>query len=109
MQTIQKAFSVTAGAKSANIMEGELGRFLVSGQPFRVSAKASATGALLTVIANTPVVNDQAFTFNATNQFPIIPDDVMGTYRSPGAAELQIFVRNPTAGTITGIVRVDIA
>jgi len=108
MPTIQRSISVGANAVSANVVADELYRFIPRGRPVRVSCKAAATGIRTTVLNTVPIVQDQDITFNATNQFPIIPDDVLTTFNAPGG-ELFITHRNTTGAAIVVVTKVEIA
>jgi hypothetical protein len=108
MPTIQIKVTVAANAVSANVVADQLYRFIQRGRPVRVSCKASATGIKSTVLNGIPVVQDQDITFNATNQFPIIPDDVLTTFQAPGG-ELFITHRNTTGAGIDVVTKVEIA
>jgi len=108
MPTIQKLTSVAANSVSTNVLADELNRFVAGGRLIRVSVKAAATGIKTTVLQQTPLVNDQDITFNATNQFPIVPDDVLTTFKSQGG-ELFITLRNTTGAAIVVVTKVEIS
>jgi hypothetical protein len=108
MPTIQKITSVAANSVSLNVLADELNRVVAPGRPIRVSCKSAATGIKTTILQQTPLVNDQDITFNATNQFPIIPDDVLTSFRSQGG-ELFVTHRNTTGAAIVVVTKVEIA
>lgn len=105
MPTMQDSVSVAANGVSANVLSGQLYEFVPTGTKVTLSCAGSATGLRTTLIANIPVVNDQAI--NLQNRFPIIPDDVIyqGTVR---ACRLVLTARNTTAGALTFFWRVDV-
>jgi len=105
MPTLQDSVSVAANATSANVLEGQLYRFVPRGTRVTVSMTGSAIGLRSTLLNGVPVVDDQAM--NIQNRFPIIPDDVMTNFTAPGG-ELILRFRNTTAGALTAFWRVDL-
>lgn len=105
MPTLQDSLSVAANATSANVLEGQLYRFVPRGTRVTLSNTGSAIGIRATLLNGVPVVDDQAV--NIQNRFPIIPDDVMTTFTAPGG-ELILRFRNTTAGALTVFWRVDL-
>lgn len=105
MATMQDSVSVAANSVSLNVLAGQLYEFVPSGTKITLSCTGSATGLRATLIANVPVMNDQAI--NLQNRFPIIPDDIIysGTVRS---CRLFLTSRNTTAGALTFFWRVDV-
>lgn len=105
MATMQDSVSVAANSVSANVLAGQLYEFVPSGTKITLSCTGSATGLRATLIANVPVMNDQAI--NLQNRFPIIPDDIIysGVVR---ACRLFLTARNTTAGALTFFWRVDV-
>jgi len=108
MPTMQDTVSVAANSVSANVLAGQLYEFPAPGTPIRVSALGAATGIRVTMISGVPIINDQAINFNATSQFPIIPDNVVGTFRHRGG-RLVLTFRNTTGAAIVTGWRVDVA
>ena len=108
MPTMQDTVSVGANAVSSNVLAGQLYEFPSPGTPVRVSALGAATGIRVTMISAVPIINDQAINFNATSQFPIIPDNIVGSFRHRGG-RLVLTFRNTTAGAIVVGWRVDVA
>lgn len=106
MPTMQDSVSVAANTVSANVLAGQLYEFVPNGTRVSLSCTGSATGLRATLIANIPVLNDQAI--NLQNRFPIIPDDIIytGTVR---ACRLVLTARNTTAGALTFFWRVDLS
>jgi len=106
MPTMQDSVSVGANAVSANVLAGQLYEFVPNGTRVALSCTGSATGLRTTLIANIPVLNDQAI--NLQNRFPIIPDDIIytGTVRQ---CRLVLTSRNTTAGALTFFWRVDLS
>lgn len=105
MPTMQDSVSVAANAVSTNVLAGQLYEFVPNGTRVALSCTGSATGLRTTLIANIPVLNDQAI--NLQNRFPIIPDDIIytGVVR---ACRLVLTARNTTAGALTFFWRVDV-
>lgn len=106
MPTMQDSVAVAANAVSANVLAGQLYEFVRTGTKVILSCTGSATGLRTTLIANIPVLNDQAI--NLQNRFPIIPDDIIytGVVR---ACRLVLTARNTTAGALTFFWRVDVS
>jgi hypothetical protein len=106
MPTMQDSVSVPANAVSANVLAGQLYEFVNTGTKIILSCTGSAIGLRTTLIANIPVLNDQAI--NLQNRFPIMPDDVIytGVVR---ACRLVLTARNTTAGALTYFWRVDVS
>lgn len=106
MPTMQDSVSVGANSVSANVLSGQLYEFVPNGARVVLSCTGSATGLRTTLIANIPVINDQAI--NLQNRFPIIPDDIIfqGQVR---ACRLVLTARNTTAGALTFFWRVDLS
>jgi hypothetical protein len=102
---MQDSVSVAANSVSSNVLAGQLYEFVPSGTKVTLSCTGSATGLRSTLIANVPVMNDQAI--NLQNRFPIIPDDIIysGVVR---ACRLFLTARNTTGGALTFFWRVDI-
>jgi len=103
---MQDSISVAANAVSANVLAGQLYEFVPNGTRVALSCTGSATGLRATLIANIPVLNDQAISLN--NRFPLIPDDILytGTVRQ---CRLVLTSRNTTAGALTFFWRVDLS
>ena len=105
MPVMQDSVSVAANTVSANVLSGQLYEFVPTGTRVTLSCTGSATGLRATLIANIPVMNDQAI--NLQNRFPVIPDDIVyqGTVRQ---CRLVLTSRNTTAGALTFFWRVDV-
>ena len=105
MPTMQDSISVAANAVSSNQVAGQLYEFVQTGTKITLSCTGSATGLRTTLIANIPVILDQAI--NLQNRFPIIPDDVIyqGIVRQ---CRLFLTARNTTAGALTFFWRIDV-
>lgn len=106
MPTMQDSVSVAANSVSSNVLAGQLYEFVPTGTKVTLSCAGSATGLRATLIANIPVMNDQAI--NLQNRFPIIPDDIVFT-GMVRACRLVLTARNTTAGALTFFWRVDVA
>ena len=106
MPTMQDSVSVGANAISTNVLAGQLYEFVPRGTMVVLSATGAATGMRSTLIANIPVVNDQAISFQ--NRFPLIPDDIVFTGRV-AACRLVLTFRNTTGAPILTFWRVDVA
>ncbi len=107
MPTMQDTVSVAANGVSANVISGQFYENVPRGALVRIYAVGAATGIRATVLNGVPVVQDQAIKFNATTQFPVIPDDLLTEFRAPGG-KLDIRFRNTTAGPIVTGWRVDL-
>lgn len=106
MPTMQDSVSVAANAVSANVVAGQLYEFVPTGTRIVLSCTGSATGLRSTLIANIPVMNDQAI--NLQNRFPIIPDDIIYTGQVR-ACRLVLTARNTTGGALTFFWRLDVS
>lgn len=107
MPTMQDTLSVAANSVSANVISGQFYENIPPGARVDFSALGAATGIRATVLNGVPVVQDQAIPFNATSQFPKIPDDVMSSFMAPGG-KLDIRFRNTTGAAIVVGWRVDL-
>ena len=105
MPVMQDSVSVGANAVSTNVLAGQLYEFVGNGAQVTLSCTGSATGLRSTLIANIPVMNDQAI--NLQNRFPLIPDDIIFQGRVR-ACRLVLTARNTTAGALTFFWRVDV-
>ena len=105
MPTMQDSVSVAANSVSANVLAGQLYEFVPNGAMVTLSCAGSATGLRTTLIANIPVINDQAI--NLQNRFPIVPDDIIFSGRVR-QCRLVLTARNATAGALTFFWRVDV-
>jgi hypothetical protein len=103
---MQDSVSVAANSVSSNVLSGQLYEFVRAGTRVVLSGTGSATGLRTTLINGVPIVNDQAI--NLQNRFPILPDDIISSFRSPGG-RLVLTFRNSTGGAITAFWRVDIS
>jgi hypothetical protein len=103
---MQDSVSIAANAVSANVVAGQLYEFVNTGTKVILSCTGSATGLRATLIANIPVMNDQAI--NLQNRFPIMPDDIIytGVVR---ACRLVLTGRNTTGGALTFFWRIDVS
>lgn len=106
MPTMQDSISVAANSVSVNQLSGQLYEFVQTGTSVVLSCTGSATGLRVTLIANIPVINDQAI--GLQNRFPLIPDDIIFQGRVR-AARLFLTFRNGTGGALTAFWRVDVA
>lgn len=106
MPTMQDSVSVAANAVSTNQLSGQLYEFVPRGTMVVLSTTGSATGLRATLIANIPVLNDQAI--GLQNRFPIIPDDIVYSGRV-AQCRLVLTFRNTTAGALTAFWRVDVS
>lgn len=107
MPTMQDTVSVAANGVSVNVIQGQFYENVPAGARVDVYAIGAATGLRVTVLNGVPVVQDQAIPFNATSQFPKVPDDVLTSFRAPGG-KLDIRFRNTTAGALVVGWRVDL-
>jgi hypothetical protein len=105
MPVMQDSLSVPANSVSANVLAGQLYEFVPTGTQVTLSCTGSAAGLRSTLIANIPVMNDQAI--SGANRFPIIPDDIVYQGRVR-ASRLVLTARNTTAGALTFFWRVDV-
>lgn len=105
MPVMQDSVSVAANSVSSNVVAGQLYEFVPNGTRVTLSCTGSATGLRATLIANIPVMNDQAI--NLQNRFPIIPDDIVyqGIVRS---CRIVLTSRNTTGGALTFFWRIDV-
>lgn len=106
MPTMQDSVSVAANSVSTNVLAGQLYEFVPNGTNVTLAVTGSATGLRTTLIANIPVLNDQAI--NLQNRFPLIPDDILFSGRVR-ACRLVLTARNTTGGALTFFWRVDVA
>ena len=106
MPTMQDSVSVAANAVSANVVAGQLYEFVPNRANIVLAVTGSATGLRCTLIANIPVLNDQAI--NLQNRFPLIPDDILFTGRVR-ACRLVLTARNSTGGALTFFWRIDVS
>jgi hypothetical protein len=106
MPTMQDSVSVPANAVISNVLAGQLYEFVPNGTQVVLALTGSATGLRSTLIANIPVMNDQAI--NLQNRFPIIPDDIIYSGRVR-ACRLVLTARNTTAGALTFFWRIDVS
>jgi hypothetical protein len=102
---MQDSISVAANGVSTNQLSGQLYEFVPRGTQVVLSTTGSATGLRCTLIANIPVLNDQAI--GLQNRFPIIPDDIVYSGRV-AACRLVLTFRNSTGGALTAFWRVDV-
>jgi hypothetical protein len=102
---MQNSVVVAANAVSTNQLSGQLYEFVPVGTLVTLSTTGSATGLNTTLIANIPVINDQAI--GLQNRFPVIPDDIMFTGRVR-ACRLVLTFRNTTGGGLTAFWRIDV-
>jgi len=105
MPVMQDSVSVAANSVSTNVVAGQLYEFVPSGTRVTLSCTGSAVGLRATLIANIPVMNDQAI--NLQNRFPIIPDDIVFQGQVRGC-RLVLTARNTTAGALTFFWRIDV-
>jgi hypothetical protein len=106
MPMMQDSISVAANSVSSNVLAGQLYEFVRAGQPVRLSGTGSAAGLRVTLLIGMAIINDQAL--NLQNRFPLIPDDVIHTGRSPVNGRMVLTFRNTTAGALTSFWRVDL-
>jgi len=106
MPTMQDSVSVAANGVSANVVAGQLYEFVPNGTQVVLALTGSATGLRATLIANIPVMNDQAI--NLQNRFPLIPDDIIYSGRVR-ACRLVLTARNTTGGALTFFWRIDVS
>jgi len=107
MPTIQDLVTVPLNGVTANVIAGQFYENIPRGARVRVYAVGAATGVRATILNGIPVVQDQAIKFNATSQFPTVPDDLLTEFVAPGG-KLDIRFRNTTAGNIVTGFRVDL-
>lgn len=103
--TMQDSISVAANSVSTNQLSGQLYEFVRDGAAVQLATTGSATGLRCTLVANIPVLNDQAI--GLQNRFPLIPDDVIFVGRVR-ACRLVLTFRNTTGGALTAFWRVDV-
>jgi hypothetical protein len=103
---MQDSVSVAANSVSTNQLSGQLYEFVETGTLVTLAVAGSATGLRCTLIANIPVLNDQAI--NLQNRFPLIPDDIIYSGRVR-RCRLVLTARNSTAGALTFFWRVDVS
>ena len=108
MPTMQDTVSVAANSVSADQIANQLYRVVSRGAKYRLSCLGAATGVRVTFLNTIPIINDQAIAFNATSQFPIIPDNVISQGQLPGG-QLFLTFRNTTGAAIVVGWRLDLA
>lgn len=107
MGMMQDSISVAANGTSVNQLNGQLYEFQRGGAPLQLLATGSAIGLRVTLLAGTPVVNDQAI--GLLNRFPLIPDDRIWQGRMRADGRLVLTFRNTTGAALTAFWRVDTA
>jgi hypothetical protein len=106
MPTMQDSLTLAANSVSPNVLAGQLYEFVPTGTLVTLSCTGSGAGIRSTLIANIPVLNDQAI--SAQNRFPIIPDDIIFSGRVR-ASRLVLTFRNTTGSNLTVFWRVDVS
>jgi len=108
MPTMQDTVSVAANSVSTDQIASQLYRVVNRGARYRLACLGAATGIRVTFLNTIPIINDQAIGFNATSQFPIIPDNVISQGSLPGG-QLFLTFRNTTGGAIVTGWRLDLS
>jgi hypothetical protein len=103
---MQDSIQVSANSVSPNVLAGQLYEFVPTGTLVTLSCTGGAAGIRATLIANIPVLNDQAI--SGQNRFPIIPDDILFSGRVR-ASRLVLTFRNTTGSSATVFWRVDVS
>jgi hypothetical protein len=103
---MQDSVSIPAHGTSINVLGGQLFEFVPAESVVSLSATGSVAGVRATLIAGTPLIQDQAI--NSNNRFPIIPDDVLLSEELAEDARLVLTFRNTTAAAVIAFWRVDI-
>lgn len=104
---VVEATSVAAYSKSADLFANEPGRVIERPSIVEFLIVTSATGMRQTImVGSRMLVNDQPC--NPSNRFPIDPDDVVVRTPAVRGEQVQVNLRNTTAGALTGNVVVKI-
>jgi hypothetical protein len=103
---MQDSIQVNANSVSPNVLAGQLYEFVPTGTLVTLACTGAANGIRATLIANIPVLNDQAI--SAQNRFPIIPDDILFSGRVR-ASRLVLTFRNTTGAAQNVFWRVDVS
>jgi len=99
MSVMTGSESITANTTSDNIFAGNLFEFLSKNSRLIFRLSAAATGIYLTfTVGGVTVAQDTLI--SDSNQFPIIPDDVLVTIGGRRGARLFATLRNSTGGTL---------
>jgi hypothetical protein len=101
MSVIARSTAVAAGASNSNLVSGSA--FEYPQQPSQVSLGciASATGTFATVYAGSRLIMEEAPPYVAATTYPVVPDQMFLNFLILPGERLVIAVRNPTAGSIT--------
>jgi len=95
------ATSVLANVKSADQVSGTY-QFLPFNANVRVVCRGSATGMLVSLLANgTALVNDQAIPFTGTAGALSIQDHTMASFPVQMGSRIEFYLRNGSGGTLT--------
>jgi hypothetical protein len=105
---MQDTVSVPANGVTSDVIATQLYRVVNPGARYRLSALGAATGVRVTFLNTIPIINDQAISFNAANQYPVIPDNIISAGVLPGG-QLYLTFRNTTGAIIVTGWRLDLA
>ena len=96
---ISESVSVAANTRSPDQMVGTTLQFANFFARYLMAFNGAAAGLRLTFIVGSEVVFDDV-TLNAVNRFPINPDDYVYTSGVEPGDQVQVFIRNTTAGAL---------
>lgn len=100
MPVIMKETAVAATSVNDNLVSGSAFEFARTRQIVSIGLTASATGSFVTIQSGSDVVLEESPPYVAT-VFPVIPDQMFYTDVMEAGDRLVVRVRNPTAGSIT--------
>lgn len=100
MPVIQREIAVAAGDSVDNAVAGSAFEFARRRQLVSIALVASATGAFFNINSGGDVVAESSPAYVKTS-FPIIPDEFFYTDVMEAMDRLVIQLRNPTGGSIT--------
>jgi hypothetical protein len=101
MAVIARSTALTTATSNPNLVSGSA--FEYPQQPSQVSLGliASATGAFATVYAGSRLIMEESPPYVAATTFPVVPDQMYLNFLILPGERLVVAVRNPTGGTIT--------
>lgn len=100
MANVMRSVAVTAGVTNPNLLSGSAFEYPQVPTQISLGVSASATGSFITIYAGARLIVEEFTPFVGTT-YPLIQDTMYFNYVALPQERLVVAARNPTGGTIT--------
>lgn len=104
---IQRVTTIAAGASNSNLVAGSAFEYPQVPTQVSLGLVASATGTFMTVYAGSRLILEESPPYVSSTTYPVVPDQMFLNFPILPGERLVVAIRNPTAGSITAGLMVE--